>query len=148
MCKSASTSGYCQQNRAVPLVCPLDIQGACNPSVFGYMLKHNEHTSMGLVNFSWKWDIEGSSLVLSMIIGCILTLITGLLIKHIKQRRKFGQWPKPFTGFPWWHGNHQPASPMQQPMLLPQMAVSPHVPTSLSRFVEKSPDHIHSLYVP
>ena len=60
-------AGRCAQNSAVPLICPLDIQGACESSVFGDIIKKTEATSnTGLLNFNWKAQLEGSSLLLGL----------------------------------------------------------------------------------
>ena len=93
MCKSTCTGGYCPQNKAVSLVCPLDIQGRDEFSMFGDVLKHNEQqTNLGLINVSWKWNLKGSSLLLGMIIGVVITVIIILIIKHIKHRKLMGRW--------------------------------------------------------
>ena len=69
-------TGTCPQNSAVPLICPLDIQGACESSVFGDIIKKSEATSnTGLLNLNWKAEIEGSSLLLGLFLGVIITLI-------------------------------------------------------------------------
>ena len=81
MCKSSTYSGHCSQNRNIPLVCPLDIQGSCDLSVFEDVVRNSEsNTNLGLLNLTWRWHLEGSSILLGMIIGSILTILISILI--------------------------------------------------------------------
>ena len=81
-------TGTCPQNSAVPLICPLDIQGACESSVFWNIIKKSESTSnTGLLNLNWKAEIEGSSLLLGLFLGVIITLVMQGLIKYIRSKR-------------------------------------------------------------
>ena len=141
MGNSPSTSGYCSQNHNIPLVCPLDIQGSCDLSVFGDVIRSSEsNTNVGLVNFSWSWRLEGSSIMLGMMIGCVLTIITSMLIKHCRKRKRDGHWGRmpSLPSFPWWHQPQahqpQPMTPVSQPMLpvvSPQLHVqSPPYPAA------------------
>ena len=103
MCKSSTYSGHSSQNRNIPLVCPLDIQGSCDSSVFGDIVRNSEsNTNLGLINVTWGWQLEGSSLLLGMLIGSVLTIIISILIKHIRRRKRSGGWPKPFQHFNHW----------------------------------------------
>ena len=117
MCGPKAQVGHCQENSTVPLICPLDIQGACESSVFGDIIKQSESTSnTGLLNFNWRAQIEGSSLLLGMFLGFLITIIIQFLIKYIKNRKQQGKWPRGLQmTMPWW--GQTPALPLQQPMI-------------------------------
>ena len=120
-------AGRCPQNSAVPLVCPLDIQGACESSVFGDIIKKTEATSnTGLLNINWKAQLEGSSLLLGVVLGVVLTLIVQGLIKYIRSKRRQGQWLRGMRmQMPWWS-----AAPSNQPQHQPMIPVSPVPPAA------------------
>ena len=132
-------AGTCPQNSAVPLICPLDIQGVCESSVFGDIIRKSESTSnTGLLNFNWKAEIEGSSLLLGLFLGILITLIMQGVIKYISSKRQQGQWLRGMRmQMPWWnppHNNqlqHQPmipASPLAPaPAAPPPLVMSPQV---------------------
>ena len=126
MCNK-QVAGRCPQNSAVPLVCPLDIQGACESSVFGDIIKKTEATSnTGLLNINWKAQLEGSSLLLGVVLGVVLTLIVQGLIKYIRSRRRQGQWLRGMRmQMPWWN-----TAPSNQPQHQPMIPVSPVAPAA------------------
>ena len=113
MGNSPLTSGYCSQNHNIPLVCPLDIQGSCDSSVFGNVIRSSDsNTNVGLVNFSWSWRLEGLSLLLGMLLGSVITIIIAVLVKHCRKKRRDGGW-KTFPHFNWWQSSQ---APLAQPM--------------------------------
>ena len=125
-------AGTCAQNSAVPLICPLDIQGACESSVFGDIIKKSEATSnTGLLNLNWKAEIEGSSLLLGLFLGVIITLVMQGLIKYIRSKRRQGQWLRGMRmQVPWWNpSQHQPMipAPAPAPAAPPPLVMSPQV---------------------
>ena len=117
MCGPKAQGGRCQQNSAIPLICPLDIQGACESSVFGDIIKQSKSTSnTGLLNINWRAQREGSSLLLGMFLGFLIKIIIQFLIKYIKNKKQKGKWPRGLQmTMPWW--GQTPASPLQQPMI-------------------------------
>ena len=132
MCGPKAQAGRCQQNSAVPLICPLDIQGACESSVFGDIIKKSEATSnTGLLNLNWKAEIEGSSLLLGLFLGVIITLVMQGLIKYIRSKRRQGQWLRGMRmQVPWWNpSQHQPMipAPAPAPAAPPPLVMSPQV---------------------
>ena len=118
-------AGRCPQNSAVPLVCPLDIQGACESSVFGDIIKKTEATSnTGLLNINWKAQLEGSSLILGLVLGVVLTLMLQGIIKYVRSKRRQGQWLRGMRmQMPWWS-----AGPSSQPQHQPMLPVAPVPP--------------------
>ena len=138
MCGPKAQAGRCQQNFEVPLICPLDIQGACESSVFGDIIKQSESTSnTGLINFNWRAQIEGSSLLLGIFLGFLLTVIVQCLIRYIKNRKRQGKWPRGLhMQMPWW--NQSPATALQQPMI-PASPVTPAVPVAQTSAMVMSP---------
>ena len=123
-------TGTCPQNSAVPLICPLDIQGACESSVFGDIIKKSEATSnTGLLNLNWKAEIEGSSLLLGLFLGVIITLVMQGLIKYIRSKKRQGQWLRGMRmQVPWWNpSQHQPMIPAPAPAAAPPLVMSPQV---------------------
>ena len=147
MCGSRSQTGRCPQNTAVPLVCPLDIQGACDSSVFGDVIRNSESTSnTGLFNFNWRAQIEGSSLLLGIVLGFILTILLQYLIRYIKQRRKQGRWPRGLAMPGAWWGQNAAVSPLQQPMLAaaPASPAPAPAPTTMAL----SPASPHTQFAP
>ena len=135
-------AGRCEQNPAVPLVCPLDIQGACESSVFGDIIKKTEATSnTGIFNLNWKAQLEGSSLILGLVLGVILTLMMQVIIKYIRSKRRQGQWLRgmrmQMPQMPWWTAA-QNSQPQHQPML-PVAPVSPAPAPAVPQPIVMSP---------
>ena len=125
-------AGRCAQNSAVPLICPLDIQGACESSVFGDIIKQSESTSnTGLINFNWRAQIEGSSLLLGIFLSFLLTVIVQCLIRYIKNRKRQGKWPRGLQmQMPWWN--------QTQPMI-PASPITPAPPVAQTSAMVMSP---------
>ena len=132
MCGSKANAGRCQQNPAVPLICPLDIQGACESSVFGDIIRQSETTSnTGLVNFNWRAQIEGSSLLLGIFLGFLLTIIVQFLVRYIKKRKQQGRWPRGLPmQMPWWS---------QAQPVIPTSPITPPPPVTPSSAIVMSP---------
>ena len=123
-------AGRCAQNSAVPLICPLDIQGACESSVFGDIIKKSESTSnTGLLNFNWKAQIEGSSLLLGLFLGVLLTLIVQGLIMYIRSRRRQGKLLRGISmQMPWWSQPHN--NQLQHQPMIPASPIAPAAPAA------------------
>ena len=150
MCGPKSQAGRCQQNSAVPLICPLDIQGACDSSVFGDVIRNSESTSnTGLFNFNWRAQIEGSSLLLGLVLGFVLTLLLQYVIRYLKQRKRQGRWPRGLAMPGAWWGQST-ASPLQQPMLAaaPTTPAPAPAPTPHSTTMALSPATPHIQFAP
>ena len=150
MCGPKSQTGRCQQNTAVPLICPLDIQGACDSSVFGDVIRNSESTSnTGLFNFNWRAQIEGSSLLLGLVLGFVLTLLLQYVIRYLKQRKRQGRWPRGLAMPGAWWGQST-ASPLQQPMLAaaPTTPAPAPAPTPHSTTMALSPATPHIQFAP
>ena len=79
-----TNSCTCSQNSTVNLVCPLDIQGSCDTSIWGDLnANHLSSTNVGLMNWSWSNHISGCSFILGLIVG--LAISYG--ISYYRQRR-------------------------------------------------------------
>ena len=147
MCGPKSQTGRCQQNTAVPLVCPLDIQGACDSSVFGDIIRNSESTSnTGLFNFNWRAQIEGSSLLLGIVLGFMLTLLLQYIIRYLKQRKRQDRWPRGLAMPGAWWGQST-ASPLQQPMLAAAPATPAPAPAPATTMA-LSPASPHTQFAP
>ena len=132
MCGTKAQAGRCQQNSAVSLICPLDIQGACESSVFGDIIRESKSTSnTGLINFNWRAQIEGSSLLLGIFLGFLLTVIMQYMIRYIKKRKRQGKWPRGLQmQMPWWN--------QTQPMI-PASPITPAPPVAQTSAMVMSP---------
>ena len=79
-----SNSCTCSQNSAVNLVCPLDIQGSCDTSIWGDLNQNSESsTNVGLFNWALDTRISGGSFFLGLFCG----LGIALTIQYVKYRQ-------------------------------------------------------------
>ena len=85
-----SNSCTCSQNSAVNLVCPLDIQGSCDTSIWGDLNQNSESsTNVGLFNWAINNCINGGSFILGLVFEFSISFgIQFLIHKHSKKKQK------------------------------------------------------------